>query len=306
MNDSHATIRKCTFAVATGLLLAMPVAASALPIDRNIAGLGAGSRISATPVADTFRFEVMTDSVVATVRVRFAGNPSPVTVRWGDNSTSTNDPGLSSTMIGAPPSNPKEPRLQHVYNAPADGAAFNEVVTVQVGNASDSRFIAVTPRFRVNQYQASFTPIDHCDSFAERESEWRIGQTITSPTNTGTATVPNGSWYQERLTNAGIDPTRPGVIWSEELRVLPGSQASRDATMNDPHSYSNFTVTELDPLFDDHAGTRSIDLHPSLGTRHIDLLFNDDSGCKARVVADVNVELLKPGLVGNQPVLSQG
>jgi hypothetical protein len=286
---------------ATAALTILPMsAAMALPIR----GVGGDTGVVVKPVAPPVlppasqaltSFTVTTDSVVATANVQYSGSASLVTVRWGDNTSSSWNP--NSPVVTLPQQTPGNLVFKHEYAIPTpDSAPFTRIATVSLDHNgttdTDSRVLTVTPRFQVTQYQAYFSYVDHCDSFAESYSEWKIVQSMDGHDVQ--------SWRQDRLTNNGIIPAR-------DFQVLAGSQVSRQLTMaSDQHFYVNYHVTELDPIWDDDAGTRSIDLYPGLGTRHVLLRFNDLSDCRAEIKADVDVSLLRPGLSTGGPLATMG
>ena len=301
--------------LATGLLAALAVAlpataSSALPIAgatvRSTA-LGSAPSVSGgklggvlTPITRTITgFSVTTDSVVATAVLNYSGTPASVTVRWGDNAESTRNlvsPLPPITNGQTPQDPPGTVTFKHLYNLPVGGGAFAAAVVGLAGTDTDTRAVIVTPRFRVTQFQAFFAPRDHCDSFAEEYSEWRIQQAL----NINGANGPAKTWRQDRKTANGLSGAQLGNgPLDAALEVLDGSATTIELTMADQHPTIIYNVTELDPVFDDDAGTRRIDLHPSLGSRHVQLDFNDDSSCKAVIAADVDVALLKPGLNNN-------
>ena len=237
-------------------------------------------------------FEVAADSVVATATIRYSGSPSEVTVRWGDNTSSTRNPSLAIVTVGQPTDPPGVATFKHASAAPADGSAFTMIVTGQAGNESDSRIITVTPRYRVIQYQAYFAPVNHCDSPAEEYTEWRIGQStnLYDPNANPTSSSSQKSWRTDRSTGfTGFvgDPTF-------DFRVLDGSMVSRELTATSRLTVT-YDVTEIDPISDDAFGAQFIDLSPRLGSRSMTLVYGNND-CGAKVKADVDVELLKPGL----------
>ena len=59
----------------------------------------------------------------------------------------------------------------------------------------------------------------------------------------------------------------------------------------------DYEVSESDPASDDDAGQRSFYITPdgSVGTDHLNLHFNQDGTCEARIEADVEIQLIVPG-----------
>ena len=295
---STTTLKSSAAAILTALAIAVPAtsahALATAGMSRDV-GTVAGARLPVVkPVAQLFTgLAVTTDSVVATATITYTGNPGTVSVQWGDNTTSARN--LNSPLppvVGATQDPPGTVIFKHAYAAPADGMSFVVAIVAMVGAEQQVRAATITPRFRVIQYQAYFSPLSHCDSAAEGYTEWRIQQTMESNGSSGATKT----WRQDRKTATGWYGAYVDFQPDFNPRVLEGSQFSQEMTMADAHVLARYKITELDPFFDDEAGTRKIDLHPSLGTRAVDLEFDDDSGCKARITADVEVALLKPGL----------
>jgi hypothetical protein len=238
---------------------------------------------------------VGSDSVVGTAAVQYTGHADRVTVTWGDGATSTRIPGSSLPMVGAPQDPPGTVTFTHVYAVAAP--QFAELITAKVTSgkksASQSAAISVIPRYRVTQYQASFRPLDHCDPFYETQSEWSITQDLRTDQSDQRAL----GWEQDRDTNPGVFDFRP----------LAGSQLSVEETLADPHFFLHYSVEELDTFYNDESGEGEIDLHPSLGSRHVVLHMPGENGdCRSEVEADVDVTLLKPGLTGSSsPVMAR-
>jgi hypothetical protein len=245
-----------------------------------------GGTLTTTPRILT-GFAVTTDSVVATATVNYTGTP-PITIRWGDGTQSQSSLLPMLTVDGVDPATaPGTMTFKHEYAAPADGSAFQMVVTAQVGNESDARIITVTPRYRVNQYQASFSPTNHCEPVYETYGEYTITESIREVNEqTSQSTVTQlARWDRDIQTMNTILP---------QFNVLPGSHLVREYVMADAHDTVTFSATERDTFYDDSLGSASIDLHPSLGSRHLDLTMSSD--CSAALSVDVDVTLLKPGL----------
>lgn len=241
-------------------------------------------------------FTVTADSVVATSVVTYTGAPVLVTVNWGDNTTSARNPNVMVPPVFGAIQDPAGTVIfKHAYTPPADGSAFVVAIVAQIGATQEVRALQIVPRFRVIQYQAYFSPLSHCDSFAENYTEWRIQQTVS----VNGAAGPTTTWRQDRQTNFATGAHLGDFHPDFNPRVLEGSAWSREMTMAEAHAVASYKITELDPIFDDEAGTRTIDLHPSLGSRPVELNFDDDSSCRAKITADVEVSLLKPGLNSN-------
>ena len=55
-----------------------------------------------------------------------------------------------------------------------------------------------------------------------------------------------------------------------------------------------YSVTEIDPVFDDDAGTKSAELHPGIAPTNVLLEYSGDD-CRAKIAFDTDVRLLRPG-----------
>jgi hypothetical protein len=214
-------------------------------------------------------FTVETNSVVATATVQYNGTPPSLIVYWGDNTV---------TELTPPPAN--QVVLRHEYAAPTDGAKFSRVVNATVRGETDSRFVTITPLYRITQHEASFANEDNCDPSYESKSEWDITQSV----GLGPGSPESKAWYQERPI---------GTLNS--FQPLPGSEVIATRAAGALLSIY-YHVSERDPSYDDDAGTRSLYITPdgSVGTDHLSLHFNDDGTCEARINADVEVQLLVP------------
>jgi hypothetical protein len=280
---SSRTIRTAVAGLVVAVTIAVSViSAAALPRDP---GDGSGPppppprRTTTTTRGPVYRFlsgfTLTTDSVVATAVVSYTGTPGTVTVRWGDNTSSS----VSGAQVPA-----GSVTFVHGYTAPMDGSAFTEVVTAQTDTDTDTRVVLVQPRFRVTQFQATFRPLEHCDSFAETYTEWRVQSSMTTNGQTSNAKT----WRKDLQTNNTILPG-PSI-------PLTGSETSVDLTMADPPPYLMYSSTELDPIWDDAGAGGLISLDPRLGSRHVSLGSQD---CVSEITADVDVQLLRPGLPGS-------
>jgi len=303
------TLKIAAGALATFAAIAVPATvASALPATYTSTSIGTTTVVippkpvvpkfptvpigPATPLAALSDFSVTTDSVIATATIHFNGSVSDVTVRWGDGSSSSRNPSIVSTVAGAPQDAPGTVTFQHEYAAGPNGTAFSLFATGQVtsaaGTESDVRQVTITPRFRVNAYQAYFANEYECgDPFYESETEWRVDRTLTTFSN-GQSSSATKSWSFDRAADDNIVP-------EYDFMVLSGSQVQLDLTMADQHPSISWKATELDTFYDDVFTQASIDLHPSLGTRSTALTLADGD-CHVMIKTDVNVALLRPGL----------
>lgn len=243
-------------------------------------------------------FTITTDSVVGTATVRYGGS-GIVSVRWGDNQRSTYN--SSSPMPdGSITPSAGQVVFKHVYDLP-DGQPLSTVATASVESGGtidfESRPVTVTPRFLVSQYQALFTPLNHCDTAVEEYTEWRISQRIDGTTVK--------TWWQDRDTGVGLTGAETGGV-QPDFRPLEGSIVHREMVMADARVDMSYEVTELDEAFDDQAGVKHFEMHPSIAPSSHTLDFAGDD-CRAQVKTDTDVRLLKPGLgSAGGPVASQG
>jgi hypothetical protein len=157
------------------------------------------------------------------------------------------------------------------------GAAFPMIVTGQVDNDSDSRFITVTPRWTVTQTGARFRPFEHCDSFAESESEFRVDQKVTK----NGLSVLNQRFEKSLHTNNQVLP--------DDTVAIPLAGFTIELTMAEANSWENFNSVEMDPISDDNAASNSIRLDPALGSRH-ETIPSDD--CASQIDLDLDVQLV--------------
>jgi hypothetical protein len=241
---------------------------------------------------------VTTDSVVATATIHYTGTPS-ITVRWGDNATSTfnTQPRIPTGGIGQT-FTPGEAVLQHVYDT-ANGQPFSEIVTAQVDTATDSRNITITPRYRVNQYRAIFGwyPTEACEPFYEEQAEWRVTQSVSHSIGNAVVTTDDPrTWRFDTSTGTGL--FSGSIVDGNPIydTPLPNSEVQLDLTLAD-WAGSSFGATELDSFEDDVLSGGGVGLSPTLGTRteRIELGSGD---CHASIKADINVALLRPVLSG--------
>ena len=229
-------------------------------------------------------FTVTTDSVIGTATVRFGEPGSLVTVRWGDGTRSIYDPSSPILTNSGPVITSDTVVFKHEYPA-GPQATYIATVTVEKGTRSDleSRQVVVTPRYLVTQFQAFFSPT-HCDSAVEEWTEWSISQKLNG------STIRN--WRFDVKTNSF-----PGASVGDgfaDFRALDGSLFGREMTMADAPLTMAYSVTEIDPVFDDDAGTKSAQLHPSIAPTNVLLEYSGDD-CRARIRFDTDVRLLRPG-----------
>lgn len=285
--------------VATTALASFAAPASALMRADSVASTSMTSVkspvVSPLPVDLVRGFTVTADSVVATATVNYGGS-GVVTVRWGDNTRTTYDPRYPLSYDSGITVSPGSVVMKHEYAA-GSGQQFTVIATasVDLNGASDfeSRQLVVTPRFLVTQFGGFWSPLNHCDTEVETFTEWSINQRIND--------VLTRHWREDR--NTGVD-TFPGAeIFSTDFRRLEGSQVDREMAMGDAPVAVKYDITELDEYFNDQLGSKTLNLHPSMGSGSFSLRFSGDD-CQAEIKGDINVRLLKPGLP--QPVGSVG
>jgi hypothetical protein len=265
-------------------------------------------RLGPTPTGTTTprqieSFSVSTDSVVATATLRYNGDPSAATVLWGDGTSTSRCPTgqVSSVHPGCIDGGGAAGTLvfKHRYAAPANGAPFTVAITGKLGADSQTVAIGVTPRYKVTVYDIEFSPLNHCDSSFEEETEWKVGRSVHE---NGTDVVPSREWNFDLLTN-------PAIIlgdWSlPDFKALPGSGFSVELKASD-HPELKLSATELDPVLNDVLFDTVADINPLHGSRSIELRTDGifSKGCRAEYRFDVDVRLLEPGL-DRGPVLSQ-
>ena len=268
MRRPTTALAACLAALTLVLALAVPVASADI----------IGTFI--TPVT----VSVTTDSVVATATVDFGGAPtSLVTVAWGDGTTTTWDPNSVSAIGGQPPSPPGKAVVQHAYTPPADGSAFTRTVSTTAVGQGFLQPVTVTPRFRVSAFPTSFDPLSNCDSFVEIENEWHLEEIV----QLGGVLI-----FRDKTWDFTAD-VQPGPM------SLPRSEISFDMTMADTPILVTWAATEVDPLFDDVLDDVSFTLHPRAGSHHESHFTaqGTDTSCAVVFDTDIDVQLLRPGLV---------
>jgi hypothetical protein len=279
-------------------------------------GDGPIERPTPTPTPRIESFEVSTDSVVATATLSYNGDPSAATVLWGDGTSTSRCPAGQEGPVNSGcvpnPFGTGGPAgtlvLTHRYTAPADGAPFTVTITAKLGRESQTVATGVTPRYKVTVSDMHFSPLAHCDTDAEEDTEWRVSRTAFQ---NGTVIVPRREWNFDHYR------TNPRVVNGDfdlpQFEELPGSDFSVELTASDHPTLGLFAV-ELDLVLDDYMQQQYVDLNPLDGSRFVDLVtldaWNPDEylfGCRAEYLFDLNVRLLEPGLSGGGggPVLSQ-
>jgi hypothetical protein len=234
-------------------------------------------------------FAVSADSVVATATVLYSGARPDLTVVWGDG-TSTHTSPTTANVPGRPTPTAGRVVFQHVYAAGNGGIVTHHVLLVQ-GNFVWDRVVAIEPRYRVTQYTVQFSPLDHCDSVAEEYTEWTVYRNVEN--------APDKEWNFDRKTAelGGVGLPLP------DFQPLPDSALSVDVTVATAKPIY-YHAKENDPLSDEYFNPQAIDEDPRLGSRAVDLVFRASSSCRIELRADVDVQVLTPGVSGG-PVASQ-
>ena len=210
-------------------------------------------------------FSVSTDSVVATATLRYNGDPSAATVLWGDGTSTSRCPagqegplhsgcmpdpfdsgGAAGTLV-----------LKHRYTAPANGAPFTVAITGKLGAESQTVAIGVTPRYKVTVSDIEFSPLSHCDTAVEEDTEWKVSRGVYDNNGTVHRAEPG-----MELRPCHQPQRRLGDSALPEFEELPGSGFSVELKASD-HPNLVLHTTELDPVVDDVLVNR----HPWTSTR---------------------------------------
>ena len=223
---------------------------------------------------------IATNSVVATATVQTDGTMRRIVVTWGDGTINTlrNRPGLD-VVVGHEPLPPGTYKLSHAYQEPPDKKPFTHVVIIRVEDATGAvdfcvNQITLTPRYRVTQYRTRLNLESQCDSIFETTSEFDIRLTVDQQLV--------ASWRWE-----------PGQsITPSEVIVLDGSIVSRELTAADPPVQIHLSLTETDPIWDDHLSA-FMTLSANDVSESISRVTEGD-GCKVRYSYDKEVTLLVP------------
>ena len=224
---------------------------------------------------------VTTDSVVATATVQTDKTVRRIVVTWGDGTIDTlrNLPGVEVAIGQQEQLPPGTFKLRHAYQEPEDKKPFTHVVIIRVEDAAGGvdfcvNQITVTPRYRVIQYRTRLNLESQCDSPFENTAEFDIRLTVDQHLV--------ATWRWE-----------PGQsIVPGEVIVLDGSLVSRELTAADPPVQIHFSITEKDPVFDDHLSAfMTLSAHDV--TESVSKVTSGD-GCKVRFSHDREVKLLVP------------
>ena len=224
---------------------------------------------------------IATDSVVATATVQTTGTMRRIVVTWGDGTINTlrNLPGVDVAVGQQEQLPPGTFKLRHAYQEPQDKKPFNHIVVIRVEDAVGGvdfcvNQITLTPRYRVIQYRTRLNLESQCDSIFENTSEFDIRLTVDQQLV--------ATWHWE-----------PGQsIIPGDVIVLDGSLVSRELTAAGPPVQIHFSITETDPIWDDHLSA-SMSLSAFDVTESISRVTEGD-GCKVRYSHDREVTLIVP------------
>jgi hypothetical protein len=196
---------------------------------------GAAATSSAAPAVQSVGldagFVVQSNSVMASARVPYNGDPSSVSVAWGDGRIS---PGSQATS-----SVPGALVFTHEYRPNADRSPFFVTVTATSAGETTARFLQVAPRYLLTKGVDYFTPLAACDSVFESTTEWKVEQQVYLGEEGGPL-VSSKVFSFERANSGTVD-----------FRAIQGSGFSREMTMTDPTFVIAWHVTEIDPFIDD-------------------------------------------------------
>jgi hypothetical protein len=244
---------------------------------------GASASASAAPAVAPMSLAsglyLTSNSVMAGASVPYNGNPATVTVYWGDGTLSGGSSGIpaSGALL-----------FRHEYAPSASGAAFYMLVTTVSGAETVPRYLLVTPRYLVEKGLDYFSPLNHCDSFVETDTEWHVDQDLYRG-DPETQPISSKDWDFERATGPNVIQNLP------VFEPLADSGFSFEMTMADPSIYVWHHAQEIDLILDDHLNGGAYQVHPSFGSQFIDRQLSEFSGdCKAEIIADLTVTLLKP------------
>jgi hypothetical protein len=234
-------------------------------------------------------FNVTTDSVVATVTLKFRSGTKQVRVDWGngkstrlrlDRITSVLN---SGTVIMLPDGRFE---FRHIYEAPADGSTFSTAILVKASNNSNDDFriqqVNIIPRYQVHFADVYFRLLQPGD-FHEAHSEWSITMRARHYTV--------GTFNYEPL---GTDRTWgfdsiPESFTPTPWYKLPGSGRGLNMGKGDI-MYAYFSFTEIDLISDDlFSITINLDI-----TKTTDGIYLKDATNSMEIRFYQQVQLLKP------------
>jgi hypothetical protein len=238
---------------------------------------------------------VVSDSVVATATLRYSGSSPDVVVAWGDGARTRTSPPIAS-VPGRPLPTAGTVVFHHVFAPSANGAGFIKHVSVVSPVSAQElvgRDVAIVPRYRVTQYAAEFSPLNHCDSVAEAYTEWRVFRDGGG--------LPYKDWYFDRHTAdvGGVGVPLP------DFQALPDSALSVETTVASAPKVG-YSAWEEDPFQNEFFDRQFVDFNPLLGSRTVTLTYREAFGhdCRIQIRTPIDVQLLTPGYSGG-PVAGQ-
>jgi hypothetical protein len=230
---------------------------------------------------------IQTDSVMAAARVPYDGQPSTVSIAWGDGHITPGSNGTPGTGVLL---------FTHEYALPADKLTFFPRIDVRSGAETAARFAQITPRFRVDKGLDYFTPLAQCDSGFEGNTEWQLYE------NSWRTYLPFDWSTHPELIGARVLNFGAPNDGNPDMRPIKDSALSYEMTMTDKPIVVRWQLSEDDPIDDEEMADEAIELHPLHGTRHVyqnfhidpDIIHVGGSQCRAAISVDIRVNLLKP------------
>lgn len=240
----------------------------------------ASASASTSPANLATNLYVTANSVMAAASVPYNGNPGSVAVGWGDGSWSAGSAGTPTTGALL---------FRHEYTPPTNGSTLSVTVTAVSGAETVTRTLTIIPRYLVEKGADNFSPLTHCDSFLEQDTEWHVDQDLYRSINDDSPPFSSKHWDFDRATGPNVIDGIPN------FQPLPGSNFSFEMTMSDAPIYVWHHAREIDLLLDEHLYDGAQGIHPSMGNQSMDFQLGEFSGdCKAEITTYVNVTLLKP------------
>jgi hypothetical protein len=219
-------------------------------------------------------FEVSSDSVVATARIRFKKDRIFFRLDWGDDHISSGihlENRLQHTGISQ--NTPEgEIILTHVYEVSEDKKPFDKLITLRMKASNGEQDVAIRsitlkPRYKVVAHSFHFQPKDFEDSFVERNDSWVINLISLQPMDQGTN---NKQW------RFGFGSTWVG---DRPFYQLAGATLSHEVVAGQKFQYK-LEFLEIDPIFNDHLFSTRIVLSPHdtterviLGNKNVNLYY---------------------------------
>jgi hypothetical protein len=274
MKSFRRTIQR-SLAAALALACGLGFAVGAVSASSPAARVGTLTGASAT-----------SNSVLATAKVTYTGTPGPITLAWGDGTSSIQDPSTPG-----------------VTNTPGIVTFVHEYVDQTTPYARDAQAIAgtqviefriqVSPKYRVSQSNVTFRSISHCDEPNDPTTEWSFEQNVSD-------------WFGfeaiERwtptLTTAG-----PAAI---RYYTLPGSSVVSESVNRYPGIRSvRYRWQEIDGLGRPVViFSASVALDPMLGNRRV--VWTSPAPCVTELSFNITSELIRPSAFATPPIVVVG